>query len=214
MASLIGFTSGTGNSITSLPSHQAGDLLIAWQTRDGGAVGAKPTSFTQIDEGDTGSQGVQVSYLIATGSSESGAGTTTTSNWLVACFRPGAGETLGIGSYSQGGTLGTTTALYQSIASLTNTDGTSLIAACCHFANNDSALSTEAPGSLTLIGGVDNASPTCEMNVCYTPAGVSSWAGDSFTPTGATSANRRQFSVEITVVTAASGTILPQMMQY
>jgi hypothetical protein len=67
--SIISHASALGNSIT-LPTHAAGDTLVAFLMRNAAGTPATPTGWNQISTTSAGSSATKTAFLVATSSSE------------------------------------------------------------------------------------------------------------------------------------------------
>lgn len=200
MATYIGSAGGT--TTATMPSHQAGDLIIAMGFRDGSTTApALPSgeNWTNVINGGANACSQRVAYKIAASSSEA-VGTFANANAvIVAVYRPGSGETLSVGASAQAGANSAT--LTWPGLTLTDSDGSSWVIG---FAGaRDPAATIETPFT-GMSNRLDYINPTiCEAVIHDTTAGVTSWLTGSQNTSGGSS--HRAVAVEM-VVTGGGGT--------
>lgn len=198
MATYIGSAGGVDTA--TMPSHQAGDLIIAMGFRDGSTTApALPSgqNWTNLINGGANACSQRVAYKIATSPSEA-VGTFTNANAVVvAVYRPGSGETLSVGASAQAGANSST--LTWPGLTLTDADGSSWVIG---FAGaRDPAATIETPFT-GMSNRLDYINPTiCEAVIHDTTAGVTSWS----TGTQSTSGGSSHRAVVVEMVVTASG---------
>lgn len=201
MATFIGFANGVDTA--TLPSHQAGDMIVAWAYRDNSATAPSLPSgqnWTNVQSGGGLTNAGRLAAKIATSSSE-GVGTFTNArNLTVSVWRPDAGETLSIGVSAQSGGTSDPVAW----AGLTLAGPTSWVIGAAGHRNNDTALGTPFTGMVNRSNYIDPSLFT-ESALHDTDGGVSSWSSGS-TNVGGTSSGYRTAVMEMVVTGGGGGT--------
>lgn len=143
--SYVGQASGT--TTATLPAHQAGDLIVIYAFRDGNATAPSlPAGWVSINTSTTTSTGSRLGYKWARNASET-SGTWTNATTVIAQVYRGHKYETPIGGNSQ--TVGTTnTSVAWGNITLTDTNGTSWVAAMRGHRSVDTTLET-APSGLT-----------------------------------------------------------------
>lgn len=98
MTSYVGWAAG--NNTVTMPTHQAGDLLIAFASNEVvSTVPTLPAGWTSITTSNANSFGTVVAYQVATSSGTASGTWTSATGLLVMVYRPTAGYKLAIGGY-------------------------------------------------------------------------------------------------------------------
>lgn len=183
----------TGVTSATLPTHQAGDLILAFAYRDGSTTPPTvPSPFTAVTAG-TGSGGggaansSVVGSFVATGSGTSSGTWTNATSVVFHVYR----STQGVGAIA--GTNGSSTTITYPALGLNVTNGSSWVAGFAGHQSTDVAITT-APSGMTNRSSVSDA--TDEAAGHDTNGGVSSWSQQTAS-VGGTSASWRSWTVEI-----------------
>jgi hypothetical protein len=185
MVTYIGSAGGVDTA--TMPSHQSGDLIVAWAFRDGS------TTPPALASGQN-----RMAWKIAASSSEA-VGTFTNANAVVvAVYRPGSGETLGIGVSAQGG-ANSTTVTWPGLT-LSVTDGTSWVLGMTGARDPNATIGTPFTGMVNRIDYLNTG--ICRSVLHDTDGGVSSWSTGTQNTGGGSS--WRAAVVEMTVTGAAA----------
>lgn len=199
MATFIGTANGVDTA--TLPSHQAGDLIVAWAYRDNSATAPSlpaGQNWTSVQSGGGVTNAGRLAAKIAASSAE-GVGTFTNArNTTVAIYRPGTGEALSIGTSAQAG--GTSDPVAWS--TLTLAAATSWVIGVAGHRNVDTALGTPFTGMTNRSNDIDVNSFT-ECAVHDTNGGVSSWSSGS-TNVGGTASGYRTAVLEMVVTSGGT----------
>jgi len=188
--SYVSSQTGT-SSIGSMPSHQAGDLLLFFAYRDGSTTNPTlPSGFTQITAPDGTSCSATVGYKIAAGGSETSGTWTNATSLICHVYRSSTGSVVAGASATTSGT--TTTVTYPTV-SLNNSSGTSWVAGFAGISTTDTSLET-APSLMTNRSTVNDA--TDEAAGHDTNGGVTGWSSTNVSA-GGTNGNWVSAVVEI-----------------
>ena len=165
-------SSGTGtNSIASMPSHQAGDLLIFFAYRDGSTTNPTlPAGFTSITAPDGTSSSTTVGYKIAASGSETSGTWTNATSLICHVYRSSTGSVFPGAVATNTGS--STTVNYPALT-LNNTSGSSWVLGFAGCNQSDMSLET-APSLMTNRSTVSDA--TDEAAGADTNGGVTSWS--------------------------------------
>ena len=165
-------SSGTGtNSIASMPSHQAGDLLIFFAYRDGSTTNPTlPAGFTSITAPDGTSSSTTVGYKIAASGSETSGTWTNATSLICHVYRSSTGSVFPGAVATNTGS--STTVNYPALT-LNNTGGSSWVLGFAGCNQSDMSLET-APSLMTNRSTVSDA--TDEAAGADTNGGVTSWS--------------------------------------
>lgn len=158
--------SGTGTTSATLPTHQAGDLIIVAAYRDGSNTAPTlPAGFINIVNAGASTNSIRVGYKIATSSSETSGTWTNATSTIVVVYR---GATIGTASTTN---TGASTTLTYGALTLNRTDNTSWVVGFGGHRSANVAIET-APSGMTNITSVSDA--TDEMAVHDSNATVTS----------------------------------------
>lgn len=146
----VGAASALGSSISSMPTHQAGDLLVFMALAYGGASISLPAGKTS----SFNESNCRVGYLVATGASEV-SGTWTNAEALVCEVWRGANVVSPIGAVATGGGDNVSSVTYPALT-LNDSSGYSF---CARAAYAEMVSSASAP-SLAAPTGYTNATTT------------------------------------------------------
>jgi len=187
-APLTYVASAKGVNTATLPSHQAGDILIAWAIRDNAnASPVVPTGWTTIRSEYASNLGYALAWKTATSSNELVGTFSNATSLIVSQYRPGDGYTVSIGANSTKASSNTLTATYMPLT-LQNTDGSSwALAFYGHRSSDIGGLSAAPTGMVNRSFDQDAVD---SVAVHSTPAGVSTWTSKSVAYTGTLSAYR------------------------
>ncbi len=165
-------SSGTGtNSIASMPSHQAGDLLIFFAYRDGSTTNPTlPAGFTSITAPDGTSSSTTVGYKIAASGSETSGTWTNATSLICHVYRSSSGSVFPGAVATNTGS--STTVNYPALT-LNNTGGSSWVLGFAGCNQSNMSLET-APSLMTNRSTVSDA--TDEAAGADTNGGVTSWS--------------------------------------
>lgn len=195
--SRIGADSADGTSVT-IPTHQAGDLLLFWSFRDGSnSTPTIPVDLTTLETNTSNSAGSALAYKLAASSSETSGTWTNGTEVAVAVYR-GVDQTNPIGDSvpaTGSGTVLTFPALTMAVG-----DGTSWVAGLCFHRATDTTLST-APTGMTNFLNEQNGGD--EVAGHDTNAGVAAWT-EQTASVGGTSSGWAAFTVEVRAAGAAT----------
>ena len=136
----------TGTTSATLPTHQAGDLILAFAFRDGSTtLPTQPAGWTLVESNTASSSSARLSYKIAASSGDS-TGTWTNASTVIFLVYRGVNTTaIGFHDSEASGTFGPV--LYRANGYW---QGLSRMVAFAGHRSTDTALGTP-PGSLTLI---------------------------------------------------------------
>lgn len=187
---LIGSNQNAGTTVT-IPTHQAGDLLLVFAYRTGtNAQAALPANWTNVHNTGLNSNSIRIGYRIAP-SSGTASGTWTSANHLhVAVFR-GQSTTNPIGALATvtGGT-GTTITI-PAITTLQRQDNASVVWSC--YGHVSATTDFGAPTGMSLTSSLN--STNIRSRAALTNSTVDSFA--SRTVEAGSSSGWRAFSLEI-----------------
>ena len=152
--SFIGQATGT-TSITTMPTHQAGDLIIIFAYRAGStSAPTKPSGYTSKATNTAASvvnaaQAAVVGFKLAASSSET-SGTWTNASRIVCHVYRGVDQTIPLGGYSTYdiGNNGVETTLTYEACTLQKTDGTSWLAAFAGSIGTSGTGTDDPPGTM------------------------------------------------------------------
>jgi len=170
--SLVGTQTASATTVT-IPSHQAGDLILIWAERNSsGTAPSLPAGFTNVLTVAQGSNvSARLGYRIANGSTDTSGTWTNAAEITCHVYRPSAGNVLRIGQSASSSST-TTTVTYPALT-LADSGGNSWIAGFAAANNITQTLST-APSGMTnessLVGGVG------QVAGADTEGGVGSWS--------------------------------------
>lgn len=201
-ASISHVASTKGVSTASLGSHQAGDILIAWATRDGSSnPPTVPAGWTVIyRQTGANSLGYALAWKKATSSNEVVGNFTSATSLIVSQYRPLTGYEVSIGARTTWPHSSSLVAGYQSLP-LQATNGTSWIVGFLGHRSSDLGnLATAPTGMINRISDQDSVD---SIAVHDTNGGVSSWSARSVTHTGTASAIR---TAELELIVTPVGT--------
>lgn len=182
-APLTYVASAKGVNTVTLPSHQAGDVLIAWAVRDGSnTIPGVPAGWTGIQSGATNSLSYALAWKTATSSNEQVGTFSNATSLIVSQYRPGDGYTISFGANStKSSNQAGSTATYNPLA-LQNTDGSSWVLG--FFATRSSNIGGLSTAPTGMVNRSFDQDATDSVAVHSTPAGVSTWTVKNVTYTG------------------------------
>lgn len=190
--SFVGASSNAGTTVTSMPAHQAGDLLVIFAYRDGSTTAPSlPAGWTNVGTANgANANSSRIGYRVAPGSGTSSGTWTNATELSVQVFR-GQNVSTPIGANGNTG-ASSSTVTYPSLF-LSQTNGTSWIAGFAGHVSVNTALEN-APSGMTNKTSFVNA--TAEIVGHNTDAGVSSWNNQNVV-VGGTSGGWRARTLEI-----------------
>jgi hypothetical protein len=178
----------TGTTSATLPTHQAGDIIVAWAYRDGNNTAPSlPAGWTNLQNGGANTNSARLAYLVATAPGTS-SGTWTNATEVVFHVYRGA---IGVGVSNVDGAA-STTVNYPALT-LQRPDGTSWVVGFAGHRSTNTTLETPPVGMFNRSTLVD---ATAEVAGHDTNGGVASWAGATVA-VGGTSSGWRSATVEI-----------------
>lgn len=174
--SYVSYGTGT-NSIASMPTHQAGDLLLFFAFRDGSTTAPSlPSGYTnKLTKSESGfNVSCRVGYKIAASDSET-SGTWTNATSLICQVYRGVDQTTPLGGSSS---YNTTDAGYDNVIeyrtiTMSNTSGSSWVAGFAGHEETNTSLETAPTGMVNRTNVVD---ATDEAAGHDTNGGVTSWS--------------------------------------
>lgn len=193
MTTFVGAIAGTNTA--TLPSHQAGDLIIGFAYRDGNTTapslpaGLGWTSIYNATGANSNSH--RVVWKIAAGSSETTGTFTNATTAIFHVYRPGSGNTLSVGDHQPGSGSGTT--ITYTALTLQGAANTSWVAGFAGHRSTNTSLGT-APGGMT--NRVNPQDATDEGAGHDTNGTVASWSSTNVS-VGGTSSGWRSHTIEI-----------------
>lgn len=172
----------TGTTTATIPTHQAGDLMIIWAFRSGSnSTPTVPTGWTSIKTNVTNSAGAVAAWKIAVSSTDT-SGTWTNATGLVCMVYRGTNQTAPIGG-SATNTAASTTVNYPALT-MTVTNGSSWVVGVAAHRSTNTTIETPPTGMTNradLVGGSD------EVVGHDTNGGVSSWSSTNVSVGGTSS---------------------------
>lgn len=196
--------SGTGiTSVSTMPSHAAGDYLIGCAFRDGNNTAPTlPAGWTELPSGSSlgagsNSNGMRLAYKVASSSSETSGTWSSATSLNIDVYR-GVGS---IGNVTQN--EGNGTSINYPANTFTVTDGTSW--AVLYGGHRSANTDIEVPPT-GATNRSDNADATDELATHDTNGGVTSWSSTNQTLTG-TSSGWRTVVVELVAAGATNYTL-------
>lgn len=186
--SIVSTATGT-NTISSMPSHANGDLLIMFSYRDGSTTAPSLASgWTNIADSGANSCSARIAYRWATSDSMT-SGTWTNASSVILVVVRGAEA---VGDSAAGGGTGTTMS-FTALSSMVETDGTSWVLGFVGHRATDTTI-TNAPSGMMNQASVSDATDQAAMHT--TNGGVSSWSTTTVS-IGGTSSGWRTYTLEI-----------------
>lgn len=181
----IGFATGTTSC--TLPTHQAGDLILIFAYRDGNTTAPSlPAGYWNITNNGANTNSMRVGYRIAPSAGTS-SGTWTNATSVIAVVYRGAR----VGTFAVGGAA-STTVNYPAIT-LLKSDNTSWVVSGAGHRSIDTSIEA-APSGMTNVNSVLDA--TDELAVHDTNGTASSWSSTNVS-VGGTSSGWRSCVVEL-----------------
>lgn len=195
--SFISFASAESTSISSMPSHQAGDLLVIYAFRtSSNAVPTTPSGWTTVWSNNTSGRGSVVGCVVATSESMTSGTWTNAEGMLCVVYRDSTNY-CGIGAVSRtNGT--TTTTIGYSGSILPGRSGTSPTIEAWHVSfggcNSNSTDFDSAPAGMTNRGSLAGTA-AFEITAHDTNATSSSWS--NVNRTNSSSVSYHTFTLEL-----------------
>jgi len=188
--SIIRVRQATANATTiTIPSHQAGDLILISASRANNTAPTLPSGWTNIQAGGANTLSLRTGFLIATGSSETSGTWTNAARLICVVFRPLNNGTLSIGASTSNNGASQT---YQRYPALTLAASNGKSAVIYSITRNNTSGVTTAPTDWTTITGI-NTAPVVRMHERYELASNPTQQD----VTGLTSGNYRTHAIEI-----------------
>jgi hypothetical protein len=163
--------SATGITSATLPSHQTGDLLLAYAYRDGStAAPTNPSGWTSIASGNgANTNSALLTYKIAGSSSETATGFTSATSLIVHVYRNiNAASPIGGNNFA---TASSSTITYPTLT-MTSTAGKSWVAGFAGHRSTNTAIATEPTG---LVNRSSVSDATDQAAGFDTNSGVTAW---------------------------------------
>lgn len=170
--SFVGAASAAATSLT-LPTHQAGDLLLLWAYRNGSTTAPTlPSGWISINTSGNNNNSSRLAYRIATGAGTASGTWTDATHISATVYRAGTGN-INIGADATTGGNGST--LTYSALTLQDTSGSSWVAG---FGGHRQATNVEtAPTGMT--NRTSTATTGGESAAHDTDGGVASWSSQT-----------------------------------
>lgn len=180
MAAIQFVGQATGVASATLPSHQAGDLVVAFAFRDGSTTAPTlPSGWTDLNSGGINSCGYRVGYRVAVDSSTVSGTWTNATALVLQVYR----NARGVGQGGSGSGVGTNVDYIQA-SPLTIADGSSWVAGFAGHRSVDTSLQT-APAGMTARATFVDA--TNEAAGHDTAGGVAGWSTTTVSSGGTSS---------------------------
>jgi hypothetical protein len=186
-----------------MPTHQSGDLLIVFCTREGSTTAPSlPAGWTNLSSGGANSIACRLGYKVAASGAETSGTWTNATNTTVTVVRS-QDATTPTGTVAQGGNV-STNAIYPALT-MTRTDGTSLVMGFAAVRATNTTLETPPTG---MTNRYNATLGTHEFAIHDTNAAVSSWAQQTVAITN-TSNGSRVLTLEILGTASAQTVAVP-----
>src|SRR5690606_2972826 len=167
----------TGTTSVSMPSHQAGDLIVAFVFRDGSTTAPTvPSGWIEVATGAANTCWGGLYFKIANSAGETSGTWTSASRISVACYRPGGTRGLGIGAVATGGAASTTVS-YPALTMAIG-DGSSWVGGAAGHRSTNTSLE-DAPPGMTNVAAASGVDGTAETAFHDTDGPVSSWSNQN-----------------------------------
>lgn len=207
---LQGTNTASATTVT-IPTHQAGDLILIWAVRGASATAPSlPSGYTPIATASV-STSVAVSgrlgYKIATSTSDTSGTWTNASEICCHVYRPSSGHTAGIGQVTTA-TATSTTISFPGFTLADSTSSNSWVVGMVGASNTTQAIGT-APTGMTNETHVTGASYQAAGN--DTNGGVTSWTTQTVT---VTTGHAIVVMAEIMLLPMGSGSTLSNVYQH
>lgn len=198
-------SSATGTtSIASMPTHQAGDLLLAFAFRDGStSAPTRPSGWTNIASSGGNTCSICCAYKVAASGSETSGTWTSATSLIIVVYRGQRSAGTPIGAFAHTG--GASTSITYPAITLWHTTGSSWVSGFAGHRSANVAIET-APSGMTNVTSVSDA--TDEAAAHDTNAAVSSWS-PAAASVGGTSSGWRSITVEILADETFTATMAP-----
>lgn len=186
------------NNLT-MPSHQAGDLLIAVASRTSIALMSLPSGWSQLIYSNIGGRVLLVAFKIATSSSET-SGTWTNAELLgVAVYRDDA-NCIVPGSRNGNSSISSSNINYPAITN----QRSSWVVGICSVSSNSLSAET-APSGMTNRDSIAGGSIALEIAIHDTNSNASSWSSTNVAPGGTIAYASYVFEIFDTGASKSSG---------
>lgn len=184
-----------------MPSHQAGDLLVAFAFRDGSTTAPTiPSGWELVSAAGANTCWGGLYYKVATSGAETSGTWTSASLLSVVSYRPATGKALGIGSFTS--TSGASTSVSYGALAMAVSAGSSWVAGVSGHRSVNTTLET-APTGMTNVAAASAVNATAEIAWHDTNGTASSWSTQSVS-VGGTSSGWRSYAFEIVETTTWS----------
>lgn len=183
---------GSGKSATTsvtIPTHSAGDIIVIFAYN--GSSGTNPAiptasgtvpAWVNIVNGNANTNAERVAYFVATASNHTSGTWTSATAMIAVVISPSLSIGNPLGSYADGGSTGTTSAVASAVTPLAHSDNTSVVLK--FFGCRTSTTWSAAPTGFTqLIGGTGNVCLDVETSTTSGDA-TATQAHSSITSTG------------------------------
>jgi hypothetical protein len=181
--SFIGQASSATTTVT-LPSHQAGDLILIAAFRENATPASIPSSYTSILSSSANTMGIAVGWRLAAGSSET-SGTWTNATLLMCHVYCGVNPIIPIGGNVATG--GSSTTLTYGGITMTVSDGTSWVVGFGAHRSTNTSILTAPSGMTNTSRAKQSANENSDGAGFDTNGGVSSWSSQTAAVGGTTS---------------------------
>ena len=200
-----GVTSVNGDTVGSMPTHAAGDLLIAIAYRTGSTVLPTVTSPWQTVVGSSGganSNAALLAYKIAASSSET-APTFTNATQVIMASYSGVDNATPFGGVATAGSALANDLQYPALTMTVGNGSSWVVGAAGHRSGTGGAAVGTAPTGMTNVTSVQQGSSTLgSAGWNDTNAGVASWS--LVTVASGTANGHRQMTLELIAASAAA----------
>jgi len=166
----IDVNSALSTSLSTMPTHQSGDILIAVAFHTGGTVPSLASGWTNRANASQSWNSFRIAYKIASSSSETSGTWTNAQNLLIAVYR-NLDSTTPIGGVTVYSAFSGSNVTYPGIGAMQITDGTSWVAGV-GFSESGS------PTFVAPAGMVRRYTTTDRASLHDTDAGVTGWPSD------------------------------------
>lgn len=187
-APLTYVASAKGVNTVTLPSHQAGDILIAWATRNNSSQAVTvPAGWTTLSSLGSNSLAHALAWKLAATNNETVGNFALATSLTVSVYRPGTGYTVEPGARDYWNAKNTVQATYKALA-LQKTDGSSWVLG--FFGHRSPDIGNLATAPVGMINRNTNQDAQDSAATHDTGTGVTSWSQRSVTHTGSINTSR------------------------
>lgn len=188
--SFIDATTAVNNP--SFPTHQAGDIILAFAYRDGNNTAPTlPSGWTEIGATGGNTNSSRIAWRRATTSSETSDAWTNATQVIYLCYRGCLASGNPIGGFTGGGAQSTTVS-YPAVT-MTDAGGSSWVVGVAGHRSTNTSLENAPTGMTQRLTQVD---ATDEVAAFDTNGGVTSWSAQSVS-VGGSSSGWRSWTIEL-----------------